>query len=74
MVTLWKEQTRKYDRLRWVLLGSQSIIFRESALSPEDPLRTSEIYESFYQPNRLCYFSGHVQLLPGRTGGTAASV
>ena len=58
MVTLWKEQTRKYDRLRWVLLGSQSIIFRESALSPEDPLRTSEIYESFYQPNRLCYSLG----------------
>ena len=58
MVALWKEQTQKHDRLRWVLYGSQSIIFRESALDPEDRLLTSEIYRTFYQPNRLCYSIG----------------
>lgn len=58
MLDIWQEQTQKADAYRWLLYSNTSATFRESAFREEDKLKNTPIYESFYEPNGLCYSAG----------------
>ena len=58
MLDIWQEQTQKADAYRWLLYSNISATFRESAFREEDKLKNTPIYESFYEPNGLCYSAG----------------
>lgn len=58
MLDIWQEQTQKADAFRWLLYSNTSATFRESAFREEDKLKNTPIYESFYEPNGLCYSAG----------------
>lgn len=58
MLNIWQEQTQKADAYRWLLYSNTSATFRESAFREEDKLKNTPIYESFYEPNGLCYSAG----------------
>lgn len=58
MLDIWQEQTQKADAYCWLLYSNTSATFRESAFREEDKLKNTPIYESFYEPNGLCYSAG----------------
>lgn len=57
-IQMWEDQTRKDDAFRWMIYSTNRCTFAEDISQPGSRLQDSEIYRTFWEPNRLSCSAG----------------